>query len=183
MDSERPTPSERGYAAKVNRARALREQIACPECGRATTVSHLTGEIAAHTREFTFTPCPASRRVVLAESERASTPKEAHEREVGSRVTVTKIECDGCGQTVKLNLRTGRLYSHNLPNSAEICPVGNTVVRAPDPSLGGLPEGVLTPKSPPPEPPTKQARVPREERSESIRALGGGLPTLGRRRR
>ena len=42
-----------------------------------------------------------------------------------------RVTCTVCARTVWANTRTGRLYSHNLPDSAEVCSASTTLVVAP----------------------------------------------------
>lgn len=47
-----------------------------------------------------------------------------------------RYECDSCGRVTKVNVRTGRLYSHQPPGKVLACPASGSVVLPPQ---GGEP--------------------------------------------
>lgn len=89
-----------------------------------------------------------------------------------------EFECSQCGAKTRANRRTGRLYSHPIPESTEVCRASASVVL--DAEGGAVP--TLERVEEPPQVSDVTVRV-REEESNSVRTVSGGLPTLGRRRR
>ncbi|MFM9373291.1 hypothetical protein [Streptomyces sp. Da 82-17] len=89
--------------------------------------------------------------------------------------------CPKCGASTKANRRTGLLYSHQPPGRLVACnESGAVVVRAQGGMSASLPS--LRPEPSEPSEPAPRSVV-LEERSTSVRAIPGGLPSLGRRRR
>ncbi|EYR64881.1 hypothetical protein N866_03310 [Actinotalea ferrariae CF5-4] len=87
--------------------------------------------------------------------------------------------CPVCDCTVAVNTRTGRAYSHALPDSTVVCT-----------GSGALVEGALREDAPPAAPPAPRY-APRPAPANvvqgvgggaSVRAWRGGLPGLGKRR-
>ena len=139
-------------------------ELACPLCGQvvmlddAVICSHANGEIS----------CEGSGR-------RANVPH----YEIS-----TAYECRDCLRTTKSNLRTGIVYSHNLPNSTEVCSSSASYLGR----IGLSVELVLLP----PKRDTPAAQKPGAskpvlsrgypgESHESVRTVSGGLPGLGKR--
>lgn len=88
-------------------------------------------------------------------------------------------ECADCGATTKVNTRTGRLYSHHVPGGSTACSASGDVVTPPQ---GGEPP-LLPPLRAVRKPPVpKSSRYVADEPSSSVRAVAGGLPSLGKRR-
>ena len=87
--------------------------------------------------------------------------------------------CLVCEARTRYNTRTGLLYSHPRPGTTGACAAGGRAVAEPE---GGPP--VAPPPMPPADPMRRPPRTYTGERdSESVRAVRGGLPGLGRRRR
>lgn len=90
-----------------------------------------------------------------------------------------RYECDGCGRVTKVNVRTGRLYSHQPPGKVLACPASGSVVLPPQ---GGEPLSLppLGSRQAPAYP--EELRRAVDEPSTSVRPVSGGLPGLGRKR-
>lgn len=89
-----------------------------------------------------------------------------------------KYECADCGATTKVNGRTGRLYSHQVPGKVTVCSTSGTFVTV---GQGGEPVR-LPPLRPQPASVHQPERLVVDERSTSVRTVQGGLPGLGKRR-
>lgn len=88
-------------------------------------------------------------------------------------------ECVDCGAKTKINIQTGRLYSHQVPGELVACSASGDVVAAPQGGQPLLMPSLKTPQKP--SPPAAQ-RHATDEPSTSIRTVPGGLPGLGKRR-
>jgi ribosomal protein S27E len=87
-------------------------------------------------------------------------------------------DCADCGTTTKINVRTGRLYSHQAPDALVVCSASGNIVAVPQ---GGEPM-LLPPLGTESRPaPPKPSRAPVDEPSASVRTVSGGLPGLGKR--
>ena len=139
-------------------------ELVCPLCGQVVMLDEAV--ICAHTNGETS--CAGSGR-------HASVPHYEFS---------TAYECQDCLKTTKSNLRTGIVYSHNLPNSTEVCPSSAS-------HLGRIGLSVelvlLPPKRPAPAAPKPGAPNPilslgyPGQSHESVRTVSGGLPGLGKR--
>lgn len=86
-------------------------------------------------------------------------------------------ECLDCGRTTKVNRRTGRVYSHQIPGGIRVCLASGTLAL---PVQDGNP-----PELPPLRSNTTSVSQPKpvaDGPSTSVRTVRGGLPSLGRRR-
>jgi len=96
-----------------------------------------------------------------------------------------QVVCSECGAKTAANTRTGLLYSHSRPGTTTVCTLSAKPYVTPEDSDRPVPTG----------PPTylereqAKAAVARpvaqeypEESGLSLKALSGGLPSLGRKR-
>lgn len=101
-----------------------------------------------------------------------------HEGPVPSNPYRMRIQCPACGRGTSFHRITGLLYSHTTPDTTDVCPASRTVV------ADAVDEDVVYPEplryQPGEAPPDQGLRG--DEPSNSVRALRGGLPGLGRRR-
>lgn len=137
--------------------------LTCPLCGQKIDLAD--GLIADHASKSNES-CAGSGRHAMIPDYVISAP----------------YECGKCGRTTRSNLGNGLVYSHNLPNSTEVCP---------NSSKGLGPLGVrieaelLPPKIAQRDRVSKksgQVRGYAESTSQSVRTVSGGLPSHGRRR-
>jgi hypothetical protein len=145
----------------------------CPTCGKATLANRRTGLLNGHNRPSTHKLCPASRTVVMPPDRTlpAAAPG-THNPD-----TVMAL-CPGCDREIRTNRRTGLLYSHQLPDSTEVCSSSAAALLPPE---GGPPPFVLQPATPE-TPPVRRFRTRLRDASQSVRTVRGGLPGLGRRK-
>lgn len=92
-----------------------------------------------------------------------------------------KVECPECGSIIWASTRSGRAYSHNVPRLAPVLVCPGSSVGLVSASVRG-PAISVPPASSSPVSATSQPTIEPEGPSSSIRAISGGLPSLGRRR-
>lgn len=88
-------------------------------------------------------------------------------------------ECALCSQTTKSNLLTGVVYSHNLPDSTEVCSNSSRFIGP----VGASVTAVLVDEQTSSKKPRRGVNIRNypEETGNSIRTVSGGSPGLGRR--
>jgi hypothetical protein len=163
----------RGRAEDVDMASPYAVDFECKVCGKLTSANRRTGKLNVHARPHYGDECSASGFVVLEPDDdfEPDQPVPFHNPDS------VPYQCPGCGTATRANRRTGLLYSHSLPASTRTCPESASAVLLPE--GGDAPRMEREQVQPPPAPPVRLAR----STSSSVRALLGGLPTLGRRRR
>lgn len=85
-------------------------------------------------------------------------------------------ECSECGASTRLNMVTGKIYSHPVPGSTQTCSTSAKLVAPPQ----GGEKATIEPLRYMPA--ASEYQLAESDRPVSIKTVGGGLPGLGRRR-
>lgn len=147
----------------------------CSVCGKETAANRRTGKLYGHHKPGDSRTCPGSGAQVI-EPDAKSLPEE---QQAHNKPGSLEYFCPDCGAKTRVNRRYGRLYSHVLPNTTEVCPASDRIMLEPE---GGEPPK-LERQDERPALPDATATVRPIQSSNSVRAIPAGLPSLGRRRR
>lgn len=96
-----------------------------------------------------------------------------------------RVVCEACGARTYANTRTGLLYSHSSPGSTSVCRLSATPYVLPEDADREVPIGPPTYLEREPAVDAAQRPVTQEypeESGQSLRAMPGGLPSLGKKR-
>ena len=146
----------------------------CPTCGKATSANRRTGLLNGHKRPGRSRQlCPASSTAVMRPGRGVSAAPSG-----SSSPDAVVICCPECRRDTRANRRTGRLYSHQLPNTTELCPGSATDVLPPE--GGEAPQGLRRLEKAE-SPGASRSRTRLRMASTSVRTVRGGLPGLGKR--
>lgn len=93
-----------------------------------------------------------------------------------------RITCPTCGAATKYNKKYGRLYSHQKPESLEVCEASTTQVMRERPYLESVPTPNIQNDLAPMKLPLADSKPDIYAESTSVRTISGGLPSHGKKR-
>lgn len=142
---------------------ALFTREICEDCEQLIAVQTFTQRVFPHLRLDEGVKCQASGH--------------SYKRGENKPIKLSRpISCPDCGQTVKFGRKRGRIYSHNLEGTTEVCSASGR-------EIGGIERAVV--ELPKIATPVKESAVkpldPNYTESVSIRAFSAGLPGSKRR--
>ena len=142
---------------------ALFTKEICEECEQLVAVETINQRVFPHLRNEEGVKCHAS----------------GHPYKSGQNKPTKlsrPIACPDCGQTVKFGRKRGRIYSHNLEGSTEVCSASGREIGGIEGAVVELPKIATR---------VKESKVkpldPNYVGSVSIRAISAGLPGSKRR--